>query len=401
MKRLVLLLALSAPFATAPAQGQDAEAATPIEIGERRSMYSEVLDEERAYWVYLPASYEQEPYAPKSYPVMYLLDGNAHFHSVTGVVDFMSRGINANLQIPEMIVVAIPNTNRARDLTPTANRYAYDGTEVPGDPEGGGGDAFLEFIRDELMPTIEAEYRTRPYEIIVGHSLGGLLALHALVNHPGMFDAVIAIDPSLWWDNRKLERQARSYFDEATDLEGAVFISLANNPPPPGQDNIMKIAGEAFAGSMKVANSRSFRTDHRYYEREDHGSVPLMSLYDGLLHIFDGYRPSLTDVFDDPSTLGEHFAAFSERIGMEFLPPESIVNRLGYALLQEDAEKAIVLFEMNAENYPESYNTFDSLGDGYAALEETEKAIASYERALELNPESEGTRSKLERLRSR
>ncbi|MDH3734733.1 MAG: alpha/beta fold hydrolase [Gemmatimonadota bacterium] len=394
---LALLVVTNASALVAQDAGSERNS---VEIGERLSIHSEILDEERAYWVHLPASYDQAPYSPARYPVLYLLDGNAHFHSVTGALNFMSAGINGNMQVPEMIVVAIPNTDRTRDLTPTATSLAFDGSEIPDGPMGGGGAEFLRFIRDELMPRIEADYRTRPYTVFVGHSLGGLIALHALVNAPGMFDAHIAIDPSLWWDDRKLEKQARTHFSGTDDREGAVFISLANNKPPPGVDNIMKIAGEAFAASMAGANTEHFRTDHKFYEREDHGSVPLISLYDGLLHIFDGYKPSLAALFEDPSGLQPHFRAVSERLGQTFLPPEPTVNQLGYALLAQEPDKAVQFFEANVENYPDSFNAWDSLGDGLAAQGETDRAIESYQRSLELNPENENARTRIEELKA-
>ena len=98
-----------------------------IRIGERLSINSEILSEDRPYWVYLPESYGDETNAPRRYPVLYLLDGDGHFQSATGVVQFMSSGINGNVQIPELIVVAIPNTNRTRDLTPSHTTIGFDG----------------------------------------------------------------------------------------------------------------------------------------------------------------------------------------------------------------------------------------------------------------------------------
>jgi predicted alpha/beta superfamily hydrolase len=82
-----------------------------IVIGEKLSLYSDVLGEERQYWVHLPFQYNEN----KRYPVLYLLDGDAHFESTTGVLMHLSR----NGRIPPMIMVAIPNTDRTRDLTPT------------------------------------------------------------------------------------------------------------------------------------------------------------------------------------------------------------------------------------------------------------------------------------------
>lgn len=373
---------------------QDAD----VIIGERFSMESDVLGEERAYWVYLPASYHNDRFAPQRYPVLYLLDGDAHFHSASGVVQFMSTGINGNIQTPEMIIVAIPNTDRTRDLTPSETTLGYDGSDVPA--SGGGGDAFLEFIDKELFAKIDAKYRTRPYRVLVGHSLGGLLTLHALVDRPDMFQSYIAIDPSLWWNDQRLLKRAETYFAETKDLEAAVYVTFANNPAlVPGEISLMRQTGEAFARAMEPAVSARFRSASRYFEAEDHGSVPLLSLYHGLLHIFDGYKPSIAAALEDPTELVTHFREVSARFGMEFVAPEPLVNQLGYALLARDVDKAIEFFAMNAEQYPESYNVHDSLGEAYAAKDQTGLAIQSYERSLALNPDNDNAKARLEALR--
>ena len=84
-----------------------------IIIGHIDSLKSDVLGETRKIWVHLPINYQEG----KKYPVLYLLDGNGHFHSVTGLIKQLST--NGTVILPEMIVIAIPNTNRSRDLIPT------------------------------------------------------------------------------------------------------------------------------------------------------------------------------------------------------------------------------------------------------------------------------------------
>jgi predicted alpha/beta superfamily hydrolase len=50
----------------------------------------------------------------------------------------------------------------------------------------GGADSFLRFIREELLPEVDRKYRTAPFRILMGHSLGGLFALHAFSRSPGL-----------------------------------------------------------------------------------------------------------------------------------------------------------------------------------------------------------------------
>ena len=72
-----------------------------INIGKIDSIWSGPLKEKRYYVVYTPPSYSNPVFLPRKYPVLYLLDGDAHFHSVTGLLQFLSTGINGNYVIPE------------------------------------------------------------------------------------------------------------------------------------------------------------------------------------------------------------------------------------------------------------------------------------------------------------
>src|SRR2546421_5150923 len=224
MKKILLLIWLVIFTGATVAQEKDAA----IKIGERFTLHSKVLGEDRQYWVYLPESYNSKAQAPEAYPVLYLLDGDALFHTATGVVEFMSR--NGNDQIPELIIVAVPNTNRNKDLTPTHSLTNQLGKESKSLASSGGGDAFLKFLREELVPRIDASYRTLPYRILAGHSLGGLLAIHALLTAPATFQGILAMDPSLWWDNQIVVKKEKDFLATANGLHNGVFISVANTP---------------------------------------------------------------------------------------------------------------------------------------------------------------------------
>ncbi|HWW03011.1 MAG TPA: alpha/beta hydrolase-fold protein [Candidatus Acidoferrum sp.] len=366
-----------------PSQSGDNE----YKIGERHTLHSGILNENRPYWVYLPRSYGEELFAPKKYPVLYLLDGDAHFHSASGVVDFMGGGINGNMQIPELIIVAIPNTSRTRDLTPTHTTRDATGKEEPSFASSGGGEAFLDFIDKELMPQIEREYRTMPFRILVGHSLGGLFAMNALLHRPPIFQAFIAIDPSLQWDDQVVLRRTKQMLEKTNDFRGHVYVSIANNPPSKDFDpSIPKNACLDFAHLLEKNNSPVFRSSMQYFEAENHGSVPLLSLYYGLLFIFDGYKPP-GSMMNNPGLLSEHFAKVSERLGVQFLPPEETVNSYGNYFMYDEqaADKAIEYFKVNAAGYPDSFNAYDRLARAYDMNGNAELAQTNYVRMLELN----------------
>ena len=82
-----------------------------IVIGTIDTLHSSILNENRPIWVHVPGSSPNNIYSPTRYPVIYLLDGDAHFDYVVGMMHQLSQ-INGNMICPEMIVVGIPNTDR-------------------------------------------------------------------------------------------------------------------------------------------------------------------------------------------------------------------------------------------------------------------------------------------------
>src|SRR6187397_1521618 len=182
--------------------GSYAQTDNKIVIGKVDSVYSTILKEQRKVWVYLPNMKAGMQNPGQRYPVVYLLDGDGHFESVVGMIQQLSQ-VNGNTIVPEMIIVGIPNTDRTRDLTPT--HIASDPPMMDSNfsKTTGGGENFVAFIEKELMPHIDSVYSTAPYKILIGHSFGGLTVMNVLTNHTKLFNAYIAIDPSMWYDRER------------------------------------------------------------------------------------------------------------------------------------------------------------------------------------------------------
>ncbi|UCF05896.1 MAG: tetratricopeptide repeat protein [bacterium] len=81
---------------------------------------------------------------------------------------------------------------------------------------------------------------------------------------------------------------------------------------------------------------------------------------------------------------------------------EAYINRMGYTLLRDKKyDEAIAVLAMNVDFFPESFNTYDSLGEAYMESGRTQEAIQNYEKALELNPASENAKRMLTRLKKK
>jgi uncharacterized protein len=372
--RWCALVWLGCWLSTAAAQVQRVDGG--VNIGSTHRLWSTELTESRRIFVYLPERYAE---SHQHYPVMYLLDGEMHFHHATGAVQFLAT----NGRIPEMIVVGISNTDRKRDLTPSTG-VASDLKE---DPTAGGADRFLKFMVDELAPWVEAHYRTAPFRILVGHSLGGLLDIYALATRPNDFQAYIAISPSLWWDDMHYVDRAKLAFPS---LESPHFLYLSWCD----QEDMIARSSQKLAGWVTAHPPEGLVFAAHYYPGETHSTTPHRSLYDGLEMIYAGwklpYDPDDEKQLPDLAAVETHFAALSKRFGYHIDPTVDALNDVGRNYIaQHEYPRAVTILEHAAALYPESDSVQETLGKALEGSARLDEALEAYQRALALVVEGE------------
>ncbi|MDF1698648.1 MAG: alpha/beta hydrolase-fold protein [Saprospiraceae bacterium] len=411
MKKLILLLVLVLAQLCMHAQSDD------IIIGKIDSINSKILNEQRKLWVYVPQGSDESIFTKKTYPVVYLLDGDAHFFSTVGMIHQLST-VNGNTINPEMIVVGIPNTNRMRDLSPSKPSPGDDPMMPPAMlVNTGGGENFISFIETELIPYIESKYPTEPYKTFIGHSLGGLMVMHTFLNKPELFNAYVAIDPSMSWHKQKLLKEIKEakfgekyenkslFMGFANTLPSGMDISMVENDTSPMSAHIRSIiALNNYFNEMEGPINYM----GKYYANDDHGSVPFISGYDAIRFIFKSNRLKIgpedimTPGSDVANKIKNHYDQLSTFFGYEKKPAEDFLNKMGYQLMSMNLfDKSEELFKLNTTFYPDKFNVYDSLGDLYVAKGDKEKAIEYFKKALTLNSESTFTKEKLEKLEKR
>ena len=332
-----------------------------IYLGKTVTLNSKILGEDRPVFISTPQGYEN---SEQKYPVLYLLDGGAHFLHATGIVQFLSR----TGRIPQMIVVGISNTNRNRDFTPTVVKETQN---------SGGANNFLSFINDELTPYLKNNYRTQPYSILFGHSLTGMFEIHSLATQSELFNAYIIASPFLMYDNEVAIKSLESFLKKSPELNNSIYITVGNEP-------------DYFASLDKLTNLfdtyllEYLKWKYVKMENEDHGSVPHKTIYDGLEFIYSDWRITNDQLTDGIDAIDEHYANLSEHFGYEIKIPEFLLNQLGYRYLnQKSFNEAISVFLRNIENYPNSPNVYDSMGDAFVAAGQYENARKNYAKAIE------------------
>lgn len=300
------------------------------------------------------------------------------------MVDFLS-GFETNY-ISKMIIVAIPNTNRGRDFTPIF--------DVKENKENGAA-KFLSFVKDELVPYIEKNYRTQPYRILEAHSLGGLFGIYANTAAPGLFNASVIISPALTGDKDKAKVMSdfASYLKQNKQLRKKMFAGLGNE----GADAFNLLNKE-----IKANVSASFQWSFKKYNEENHFSVPFQSMYDGLRFI---YRNWHMEVFLNSKKISYadikiHYEKLSREFGYTIYPTEDFLNSAGYQQLRfNHIQEAIELFKENIRLHPDSFNAYDSMGEAYMINGQKTLAIENYEKSISLNPGNEGGKAMLKKLK--
>ncbi len=379
MKRLALLNLAAATVFMAPGL-----AAQGLPQSDRHEIHSAALGATRPFMVSVPSGYER---SATRYPVLYVLDGPSHFYYVIDQVRYLAGQGRA----PQMIVVAIPNTDdRTRDLTPPSETE----NAQTGFPTAGGADRFLTFLADELIPHIDSTYRTDDFRVLVGHSFGGLFAAHTILTRPEVFRGYIAISPTLWWNRKTLVDRLASHAETWTGPKVWLYLTSGSF-----EADILNSVTQ-LTGKLKSA-SPQFWWRFKYMPKENHGSIPFRSIFDGLEGIFaegsisDSARfdivasPNAGAAMQKMAILDEQLRSASQVYGREIRVPEVWINQLGYGFLgRGDARSAVVIFKENVSRYPESANAYDSLGDAYLVAGDVASAREAFSEAVRRAKES-------------
>jgi predicted alpha/beta superfamily hydrolase len=350
-------------------------APTTISEGQRFTLHSAIVGEDRVVFVSTPPSYD----GARRYPVIYLTDGQFNFDEARSSAGFLSR----NVLIPQMIVVAIVNKDRTRDLYATKSNFKFGSSTIPF-PNSGNADKFLEFIQRELIPWVDANYRTMPLRILAGQSAGGNFALHSMRTEPMLFQAIIAISPWLAWDNHKEIRELEPFLATAKTPVRALFFSYTD-PVHDGPD--MKGDIDALSAALRKRNDPVLRWSTSTYPGETHDSTFVKGFYDGLRMIFAGWEypidPDTNALIGSLEDVKAHYAKFGERFGIEFLPPPEMISALGYRDLRDGKiDRALESFNFYVETYPQTPDAWDSLADGLERAGKLQEALTARRKAL-------------------
>ena len=273
---LCMALMLANPFVSGQVQTIDQIKTEPVTVttGITFKLNSKAMNEDRIIMIGVPDDYAT---SNKKYPVLYLLDGQWGFSSTVQTLGWLSNPRYG--MIPQTIVVGIhTGGNRERDLTPTQNKE---------NNSGGGADKLYQFIKEELIPFVDKNYRTYNYRVIGGASLGGLFVMYAFDNDPNLFNGYLSMSPAMWWDNGVMLDRTKDLLSKDPNLHNRVYLALTNEGIQMGVDSLASI--------LEKYGSKELIWKYDKQQQEVHETVTYKGTWDGMKFLLADWHYPLVD----------------------------------------------------------------------------------------------------------
>jgi predicted alpha/beta superfamily hydrolase len=271
-----------------------AQPGNQLVLGHPDSLRSTILQETRKFYVHLPAGATGPAATRKRYPVMYLFDADAQFAAATSMMQYLST--NYNTLCPEMIVVGLLHADRRKDLTPTHVRANPPFWPAGASRTSGGGEAFIAFLEQELLPYIDQRYPTQPRKLLLGHSLGGLAVMQIFVHHPHLFAAYVCLDPSMWWDHQTLLKEAKQALETRRFDGTSLYLGIAHTAGE--RMDLPAVLTDTTAATLHMRSvlalqrylehnpHNGLKYQGKYYPADTHMSVSFIAEYEALRFLF-------------------------------------------------------------------------------------------------------------------
>lgn len=357
---LALLAATPAPPAGAQQDNED------IVIGHYRKIHSTILDEDRTLLVNLPRGYEATAIG---YPVIYILYGGQirnYFPEALYITTLLGT-----TRMPPVILVGIANTERYRDYLPF---------DREGNPAGA--DRFLQFMVEEAIPFVEANYRTADFRILVGPQAGGTFGLYTLTQRPETFDVYILNNPFRYLQQRDwLIERVRSVFAERDTLDNFLYVIAEDSDFPEALEYMPRL--EDVLSAQRPAQF-AWKLD---IVEENGDFLTPTGLREGLTLAFSGYEFPAAAGVASLAEIERYYAGLSQHYGYEVAIPDMVLAMGSDNLAQAGrVDEAIAMLERLVAIYPASLNGWWRLAGIYRERGDIERALYYYRKCLEVDP---------------
>jgi uncharacterized protein len=346
-----------------------------VTIGEYFTLHSEIIGEDRPISVYIPKGVRNDD----SLYVIYLLDSEHHFHTVTGIV----QSLVDYEQIPKTMVVGIETTNRPRDYLPKIDGEPKTDfqTFVQSKWPNSGQDNFLKFLSDELFPYIEKNYSTHPHRTIIGHSNAGTLALSALFERAELFNNYLAISANGWWSYDEIIQNSKKLTNSNRNKH-RLFLSVA------GEGSRFYTGTLELLTNMERNKPTNLDWKFEHYPKHTHMSGILPAISSGLEYLYADVNFKITSElarYANVTVIKSYYSELSKQFGFPVSVPVDIYVELAeQQQINKREEEALKTFKQFVIDYPDYSYSHMKFAQGYAKLKKYKKSYKSFVQALKL-----------------
>lgn len=348
------------------------------------TLHSDILGEERAISVHLPNNYD---YSEEEYAVLYVFDSPSNLTPVIGLIDHLESSYQS---VPNMIIVGIENTYRNRDLINTQrDDFQYS--------EDGGADKYSAHLKEELIPYVDSLYRTQDFRLLYGHSLSASFGAYFMAKESELIDVCFSVDPAFWADTTMLTDFIQEVNDSTLN-DNYFYFSHSK-----AGDMRMISANFTLLKELETNHSDKINWDFQYYQEEDHLSIRLRSLYDGLESYFAACKIPYNHLwYNNSEALIEHLKAASD-IHHKISPlySQQLINNYAWKFInRNDLDGALQLLAYNDEYYPESSQVYYLIGEVYERKGDNKNALLHYEKSWSYYPD-DNVKAKIQELKNK
>lgn len=361
-----LFVLLMSPLLTAQSLDVNPNKLINVDLGKRIQIDSSKLGETRELLVQVPDGYHQ---SQQQYPVLYLLDGNRHFHHATTAAGILTHeGL-----MPATIIVGITNNPGTREHNFSA------------EPE-----RFVEFIKHDVMRYIHNNYRTTGLNSLFGHSMAGAFTLKTFADYPTLFNNYIAASPALQTYGSRVLAKTSKLFTQQRTLEQSLFLSMTDKEEEGiGETDTLN----KYIKLLKTSSPESLFWEYHFISSQTHMTTPYLTLFKGLTRIFNDYSaPRITSdqAYQQQGGM-KGLKEFYQKRGKKYQVatelPARALRQMGLNLMEEAPDAALEILQVNSSNNPDSPGALFALGRALENVKDSQNALQTYKNALALAKE--------------
>lgn len=371
LKILSPFLLVAACFSFPVTAGNIAKELRTIGEASRISIDSKVLGENRHFLINLPESYDS---SNKSYPVVYLLDGERHFNHAIVATQILQN----QQRVPELIIVAITNSDIWGSDNSTRQRdLGYEKVK------------FTRYIKNEVMSYVNKNYRTTGLNTLFGHSLAGYFSTQLLATQPELFTNYIAASPVIQNEEIDIYKNILTNLDTKNVEEKSFYFTLASEDE--ARRKSVTDAVNNFVKLLTKQTPKNLNWHYEFFNNQTHGSIYFPTFFPGMTYVFQNYQAPHFAKYEQYTDFGgmqgmkAHYNKRAKIYGTDKNIPENTLLNLASMLLNEGkTQDALKLYSRLIRDFPQSARSFSGLGQTYSVMKQYTKSIEAHTAAVKL-----------------